>query len=111
MEQVTQKTAANAEESASAGEELSAQSDTVRGIVERLTAHGGRRQRGFGRACARPAGAGAHARQAAPARHAANLAALGAAVGHKPRAAAEREPAAAGAGKGGWNMEDGFKEF
>jgi hypothetical protein len=32
-------------------------------------------------------------------------------VGHKPRAAAEREAAAAGAGKGGWNMEDGFKEF
>ncbi|MGE5647629.1 MAG: methyl-accepting chemotaxis protein [Acidobacteriota bacterium] len=38
MEQVTQKTAANAEESASAAEELNAQSDTLRGIVERLTA-------------------------------------------------------------------------
>ncbi|SPF44871.1 hypothetical protein SBA4_3260042 [Candidatus Sulfopaludibacter sp. SbA4] len=38
MEQVTQKTAANAEESASAAEELSAQSENLKGIVERLTA-------------------------------------------------------------------------
>jgi methyl-accepting chemotaxis protein/methyl-accepting chemotaxis protein-1 (serine sensor receptor) len=38
MEQVTQKTAANAEESASAAEELNAQSDAMRDIVERLTA-------------------------------------------------------------------------
>jgi methyl-accepting chemotaxis protein/methyl-accepting chemotaxis protein-1 (serine sensor receptor) len=38
MEQVTQKTAANAEECASAAEELNAQSATLQGIVERLTA-------------------------------------------------------------------------
>jgi methyl-accepting chemotaxis protein/methyl-accepting chemotaxis protein-1 (serine sensor receptor) len=38
MEQVTQKTAANAEECASAAEELNAQSATLKGIVERLTA-------------------------------------------------------------------------
>jgi methyl-accepting chemotaxis protein len=38
MEQVTQKAAANAEESASAAEELSAQSATLWGIVEQLTA-------------------------------------------------------------------------
>ena len=38
MEQVTQNTAANAEESASAAEELNAQSETLRDIVERLTA-------------------------------------------------------------------------
>ena len=37
MEQVTQKTAANAEECASAAEELNAQSATLQGIVERLT--------------------------------------------------------------------------
>jgi methyl-accepting chemotaxis protein/methyl-accepting chemotaxis protein-1 (serine sensor receptor) len=37
MEQVTQKTAASAEESASAGEELNAQADTLRGFVEHLT--------------------------------------------------------------------------
>ena len=38
MEQVTQKTAANAEESASAAEELTAQSETVKDVVGRLTA-------------------------------------------------------------------------
>ncbi len=38
MEQVTQKTAANAEESASAAEELNAQSETLKGVVERLAA-------------------------------------------------------------------------
>jgi methyl-accepting chemotaxis protein/methyl-accepting chemotaxis protein-1 (serine sensor receptor) len=38
MEQVTQKTAANAEECASAAEELNAQSATLKGIVDRLTA-------------------------------------------------------------------------
>jgi methyl-accepting chemotaxis protein/methyl-accepting chemotaxis protein-1 (serine sensor receptor) len=38
MEHVTQKTAANAEECASAAEELNAQSVTLKGIVERLTA-------------------------------------------------------------------------
>ena len=38
MEQVTQKTAANAEESASAAEELNAQSEGLKEIVERLTA-------------------------------------------------------------------------
>jgi methyl-accepting chemotaxis protein/methyl-accepting chemotaxis protein-1 (serine sensor receptor) len=36
MERVTQKTAANAEESASAGEELGAQSKSMNGIVEKL---------------------------------------------------------------------------
>jgi methyl-accepting chemotaxis protein/methyl-accepting chemotaxis protein-1 (serine sensor receptor) len=38
MEQVTQRTAASAEESASAAEELNAQSGTLKHIVERLTA-------------------------------------------------------------------------
>jgi methyl-accepting chemotaxis protein/methyl-accepting chemotaxis protein-1 (serine sensor receptor) len=37
MEQVTQKTAANAEESASAAEELTAQSETLKDVVGRLT--------------------------------------------------------------------------
>jgi len=46
MEQVTQSTAASAEESASAAEELSAQSMTLKEVVERLTAlvGGGERQ-------------------------------------------------------------------
>jgi methyl-accepting chemotaxis protein/methyl-accepting chemotaxis protein-1 (serine sensor receptor) len=38
MEQVTQATAASAEESASAAEELSAQSETVKSLVDKLTA-------------------------------------------------------------------------
>jgi len=38
MEQVTQKTAANAEESASAAAELHAQSETLKAVVERLAA-------------------------------------------------------------------------
>ena len=38
MDQVTQNTAANAEESASAAEELNSQSGTLKDIVERLTA-------------------------------------------------------------------------
>jgi methyl-accepting chemotaxis protein len=37
-EQVTQKTAANAEQSAAAAEEINAQSETLKDIVERLTA-------------------------------------------------------------------------
>ena len=45
MEQVTQKTAANAEESASAAEELNAQSETLKNLVERLTAMVGAAQR------------------------------------------------------------------
>ncbi|HXM45305.1 MAG TPA: hypothetical protein VN924_28980 [Bryobacteraceae bacterium] len=36
MEQVTQKVAASAEEGASAAEELNAQSETLKSIVERL---------------------------------------------------------------------------
>jgi methyl-accepting chemotaxis protein/methyl-accepting chemotaxis protein-1 (serine sensor receptor) len=52
MEQVTQRTAAGAEESAAAAEELNAQSETLKGIVARLTvmvgggeaANGGARQ-------------------------------------------------------------------
>jgi methyl-accepting chemotaxis protein len=37
MEQLTQRTAASAEQSAAAGQELDSQSDSVRGIVNRLT--------------------------------------------------------------------------
>ena len=44
MERVTQTTAASAEESAAAAEELNAQSETVKNIVERLTAMVGGRE-------------------------------------------------------------------
>jgi methyl-accepting chemotaxis protein/methyl-accepting chemotaxis protein-1 (serine sensor receptor) len=49
MEQVTQKAAANAEECASAAEELNAQSQTLKDIVERLTAMVGGRGSGGAR--------------------------------------------------------------
>lgn len=38
MDEVTQRTAADAEENASAAEELTTQSDTLKDIVERLVA-------------------------------------------------------------------------
>jgi methyl-accepting chemotaxis protein len=81
MEQVTQKTAANAEESAAAAEELTAQSQTLKDIVERLTAMvgGGEAVTHRDRPAARRAAAPAHR----PAQPAAGLAALRAAVGHK----------------------------
>ena len=46
MEQVTQTTAASAEESAAAAEELNAQSETLKDIVGAVDGHGGRRQCG-----------------------------------------------------------------
>ncbi len=92
MEQVTRKTAASAEESASAGEELSAQGGTLRGIVSRLSAMVGE--------------AGENAVRATdPVGHAANLAALGEAVGYR-RAGAPAPALAAET----WNMEDGCRE-
>src|SRR5574340_224653 len=77
MEQVTQQTAATAEESASAAKELDAQSETLKEVVERLTAIvGGRESEGAGHS-----GAG----RKPPAESAARgLAALGAAVVRKP---------------------------
>jgi methyl-accepting chemotaxis protein/methyl-accepting chemotaxis protein-1 (serine sensor receptor) len=41
MEQVTQRTAANAEQSAAAAEELHAQSEAMRGVVARLNTMAG----------------------------------------------------------------------
>ena len=50
MEQVTQRTAASAEESASAAEELNAQSENLKAVVERLQAMVGGGQESDGRA-------------------------------------------------------------
>ncbi len=69
MDQVTQKTAANAEESAAAAEELTAQSEALREIVARLTAmagggeshNGGANGAGTGRGAARRATTSLHA--------------------------------------------------
>lgn len=55
MEQVTQRNAASAEESAAAAEELNAQSETMRGVVDRLTSMVGGGAEGVQRTVRRPA--------------------------------------------------------
>lgn len=55
MEQVTQRNAASAEESAAAAEELNAQSETMRGVVDRLTSMVGGGAEGVQRKVRRPA--------------------------------------------------------
>jgi methyl-accepting chemotaxis protein/methyl-accepting chemotaxis protein-1 (serine sensor receptor) len=112
MEKVTQTTAANAEESASASEELSAQSDTLHGIVGRLSgmvgASGSRgayeSQQRHGRlaphAIARPKPS------LAPTKPVARLA-----HGHASADLRPAEPVAVASGKGGFPMDEDFKEF
>jgi methyl-accepting chemotaxis protein/methyl-accepting chemotaxis protein-1 (serine sensor receptor) len=114
MEQVTQKTAANAEEGASAAEELNAQSETLKDIVERLTAMvGGGEDNGHARQTNRRATA---ANGKAPQRRsesASGLAALHKAVSHQPKSAEHGAPvlAARGANKDAFPLEEQFKEF
>ncbi|HEX8984913.1 MAG TPA: methyl-accepting chemotaxis protein, partial [Bryobacteraceae bacterium] len=103
MEQVTQKTAASAEESASAAEQLNAQSEAVKDIVERLTAMVGGVE-------------SAHARRyavtrKAPAAHRQNTA-VHAAVVHKANAGpAQPALVEAKAGKSAFPLDEDFKEF
>jgi methyl-accepting chemotaxis protein len=83
MQNVTQTTAASAEESAAAAEELTAQSESLKDIVERLTAMvggeaGATHRAEFGRP--RRAAGTKQGRRRSPA----SLAALHAAVAHKP---------------------------
>lgn len=114
MEQVTQKAAANAEESASAAEELNAQSETLKDIVERLTAMvgGGDSARGH---AARPRRSIAPLAKGASPHHAAGprngLGALRAAVSQKPKTA--EQPAFAGrdAGQDAFPLDEHFTEF
>ncbi len=113
MEQVTQKTAANAEESASAAEELNAQSMTLKNIVERLTAMvGGAGTAGahqYARASSASAGkAGRNA--SAPA---SGLASLRKAVSRpaNPARTATSDLFAHSASKGAFPLDDQFKEF
>ncbi|HSW51570.1 MAG TPA: methyl-accepting chemotaxis protein [Bryobacteraceae bacterium] len=107
MEQVTQKTAANAEESAAAAEELTAQSQTLRDIVEQLTAMvgGGEAQDGSGRrpraGRSKPPAQKPAVATHRPGRPAAGLKALHAAVAHKTVAPE----------KSAIPMEEEFKEF
>jgi methyl-accepting chemotaxis protein len=104
MEQVTQTTAANAEESAAAAEELTAQSETLKDIVETLTAMVGGEETTSGHA--RQTGRGDHT-GSTPRRQgesAAGLAALRKAVSHQSTSVhALRKEA--------FPLEEQFKEF
>jgi len=115
MEQVTQKTAANAEESASAAEELNAQSETVKGIVERLTAMVGGVGSAGGSRQPVTRNAPAAARQTTPQsrrQSPSSLSALNAAVAHK-NYARPAEPVSVGAkaNKSAFPLDEDFKEF
>jgi methyl-accepting chemotaxis protein len=107
MEQVTQKTAANAEESASAAEELNAQSETLKDIVERLTAMvgGGDAAKGRGRPAHRRTAAASGKSAHRPSEPGGALSALGKAVRNQPRSVD------LGASKDAFPLEEQFKEF
>jgi methyl-accepting chemotaxis protein/methyl-accepting chemotaxis protein-1 (serine sensor receptor) len=121
MEQVTQKTAANAEESASAAEELTAQSETLKDIVGRLTTMVGGDSASTGRSASprrrqpetRRASAGAPLAHREPA---AALTVARPSAPHKPSNghnghAAAPVLAAMQAGKSALPLDDDFREF
>ena len=110
MEQVTQRTAANAEESAAAAEELSAQSRTLKDIVERLTAMvgGGEAANGSAGQTHRRNGQAPASRW--PDESASGLTPLRKAVTHQPGSAERGAPvgAARGAGRDAFPLEEQF---
>jgi methyl-accepting chemotaxis protein len=114
MEQVTQKNAANAEESASASEELSGQAETMKAVVGQLQALVIGQEKNAGR----PAPGGYHARPkpAAAAKsgdHSRGLKALQSAVsGKRVVPVAKAEPVWAGkVDRTELPLDDDFKEF
>jgi len=119
MEEVTQRTAANAEEGASASEELSAQAETMRNFSAQLRSMVGGAQQSFSRPV--PVGAKAPPKPpaAAPkpvseiAETSRSLAALRKATANRPvRPSADPVPAAAGKlGRAALPLDDDFKEF
>jgi len=114
MEQVTQKTAANAEESAAAAEELTAQSATLKDIVENLTSMvgGGAASSGHARQTHYRSARAPAARR--PRESAADLAALRSAVASRPgdgRAKPPDSAAVAKADQHAFPLEEEFKEF
>ena len=104
MDQVTQKTAANAEESASASQELNAQSQTLMSVVDRLQALVGAGS-GHAAASARPAAA----------KRTASVPAVRITRGLHAASGASRKPALASAGRrhsGEFPLDESeFKEF
>jgi hypothetical protein len=113
MEQVTQKNAANAEESASAGEELSGQADTMKGVAGELQTMVGGTERNVGRAT--PSGQRARP-MPSPSPKSNNpsrgLAALQAAVTRRTAPVADPDLVAAGKiDRTALPLDDDFKEF
>jgi methyl-accepting chemotaxis protein/methyl-accepting chemotaxis protein-1 (serine sensor receptor) len=110
MEQMTQKAAASAEESASAAEELTAQSAALKDIVHRLTGALGLTSNSTGRSYVRSLTSAP-----APARKVnigTNLNALHKAVSPKRSSVkAASEPVGVGASKDAFPMDEDFKEF
>jgi methyl-accepting chemotaxis protein len=124
MEQVTQRTAANAEESAAAAEELTAQSQTLKDVVGRLSGmvdggaavQAGRARQVRAATAAPKAKVVSRAKNFIAPRAAAftgSLTALSSAIGRKPShsPAAELVPAAAPTGADAFPLEGEFKEF
>ncbi|HVX66902.1 MAG TPA: methyl-accepting chemotaxis protein [Bryobacteraceae bacterium] len=110
MEQVTQKNAANAEESASAAEELTAQSQTLYTVVADLSSMVG--SSGTEGKKSKPATARTEVRIPQRSRPAsASLAALGKAVSKNAGRTPEPVAAVARAGKKDFPMDEDFKEF
>jgi methyl-accepting chemotaxis protein/methyl-accepting chemotaxis protein-1 (serine sensor receptor) len=107
MDQLTQQTAASAEESASAAEELNAQSTTLKDIVDRLTAIVGGGETGNSNA--------SHRVSRTPQRHresTSSLKALSKAVGHKTNApAAEPVRARVKSNEEAFPLDGTFQEF
>lgn len=112
MDQGTQTTAASAEESASAAEELNAQSETLKDIVNRLTAMvgGGEATNVNARQTHRRATPGNGKMQHRAGESASGLTALRKAASHQPEFAERRAPAltAGGASKEAFPLEDQF---
>jgi methyl-accepting chemotaxis protein len=111
MEQVTQKTAANAEESASAAEELNAQSENLKEIVDRLTGMvgGGEAANGHGRQSHRRIAKASPPRQQKES--AIGLAALRKAISHPAGEKGTPVHLAHTAPKDAFPLEEQFKEF
>lgn len=115
MEQVTQKSAANAEESASAAEQLNAQSEALKQVVERLSAMVGGGEAGLHEKSPRrkPLAAAKLPAVARGTNTGGGLSALRAAITKKPSATAHGTPSYAvhNSPDDAFPLEDQFKEF
>jgi methyl-accepting chemotaxis protein/methyl-accepting chemotaxis protein-1 (serine sensor receptor) len=117
MEQVTQKTAAQAEESAAAAEELNAESESLKDIVERLTAMvGGSRNDGRAAPRRKQAATTRHTASSQPSRQRESESGLSVPVAAAPYKSANGQTAkpalaALQPDKDAFPLEEEFKEF